>query len=62
MEPLYYLFGKNGWLSRSSQFNSDIAQALKVPYSEAIDRCRAYKSASQILVPVAVDDMGVINR
>ena len=61
MEELYYVYGKNGWLSRSSQFRTDIASAREFTRREAIETCRNFKENQVFLVPVSKSDMVEIN-
>jgi len=60
MEPEVYLYSKNGWLSRASQFTSDRSKAAGFPLSDAIERCKRYKENQVIVVPVLTSHMDAI--
>lgn len=62
MDTPYYVASLRGagWFSKSSQFNTQISEAQEFEYSEAIDRCRRYKSIGHICVPVMKSDMELI--
>ena len=63
MEQLYYLAGlkQGGWLSKTSQYTTDLSQAATFGRTEALARARKHRSASNILLPVEVNMMQVIN-
>lgn len=60
MEPAYYLYsGRNqGWLAHAGNYTSDLAEALILGRTEALNRCRKHKSdGGYQLIPVNADDM-----
>jgi hypothetical protein len=58
----YLLAGlkQGAWLSRTSQYNTDIKQAAVFDREEALERCRKHKAASNILLPVRQEDLDAI--
>lgn len=59
MDNPYYVASLKGggWFSKSSQFNTDIAEAKAFDYLDAIAMCKRYKSNGHICVPVRKSDM-----
>lgn len=52
-----YIFSKNGWLTRTSQFSTDQELAKEFTLDEALDACRRFKSNGVIAVPVRKEDL-----
>lgn len=59
MEPECYLLGMRqaGWLTVTGQYSTDIKDARKVGYGEALKIAARHKEASNILIPVRVEDV-----
>lgn len=59
---MYYLASLklSGWLSRTSQYTTDIKEAKQFTRDEALAMASRHKSASNVLVPVRVEDMEAI--
>ncbi len=62
MEQLVYLFGakQGGWVTPTGQYSTDIKTAATFGLSEALERCKKHKAASNILLPVDVNWMNAI--
>jgi len=54
---LAYVFTKNGWLTRTSQFSTDQALAKEFSIADAIVTCARFKSNGVMAVPVRQEDM-----
>lgn len=46
-----------GWFSRSSQFNTQLAEAKVMDRDEALALCARYKGTGHVCVPVRAEDM-----
>ncbi len=56
---MFYLLGmkQSGWLSKTGQYSSSLADAAIFPSDEAFLRIKKHREASNILIPVRVEDM-----
>lgn len=53
-----FVYTKNGWLSQTSQFVTDRAQARSFTIDEAIAAATRLHSNGMMAVPVRLDDIG----
>lgn len=62
MSEVYYLASLKlqGWLSRTSQFTSALADAKAFDRDEALAVARRFKANSHVLIPVRQQDIAAI--
>lgn len=56
---MYYLLGMKqaGWLTRTSQYSTDLSQAAKFEREDAFALIKRHREAGKALIPVRVEDM-----
>jgi len=57
------IFTKNGWLTATSQFSSDRADArVYASFPEAVEQCATFFANGVVAVPVRQVDLGYMNK
>lgn len=56
---MYYLAGlkQSAWVTKTGQYSTDIKSAATFTREEALERCAKHKAASNILLPVRIEDI-----
>lgn len=56
---MYYLLGmkQSGWVTRTGQYSTDIADAKTFTRDEALAQAARHKTSSNILIPVCKEDL-----